>query len=86
MELERLTMGVREAATLLGISPAHAYESIRLGRLPAVRLGRRLLVPRKALDEFLADEVRRAEVRSPRASDRVDRSSSLPPPTVRRGS
>ena len=53
MDHERLTITVAEAAEIIGISPAHAYELIRLQRLPAIRLGRRLIVPKKALVEFL---------------------------------
>jgi excisionase family DNA binding protein len=48
-----LVMSVTEAAELLGISRALAYELARSQRLPAVRLGRRLVVPRKALAFWL---------------------------------
>lgn len=53
METQRLTLSVPEVAELVGVSRAHAYELIRIGRIPSIRLGRRLLVPRKALEEFL---------------------------------
>ena len=53
MENQRLTMTVPEVAEVVGVSRAHAYELIRLGRIPSIRLGRRLIVPRKALEEFL---------------------------------
>jgi excisionase family DNA binding protein len=53
MQPERLTLTVPEVAEVVGVSRAHAYELIRLGRIPSIRLGRRLVVPRKALDEFL---------------------------------
>lgn len=53
MDHERLTVTVAEAAAMIGISPAHGYELIRLGKLPAIRLGRRLIVPKKALEQFL---------------------------------
>lgn len=49
----RLTVSVEEAGELLGISRAFAYELAARGELPCVRLGRRLLVPRKALDALL---------------------------------
>ena len=45
----RLAMSVTEAADLLGISRALAYELVARGDLPSVRLGRRLVVPRVAL-------------------------------------
>lgn len=52
----RLTVSVEEAGALLGISRAFAYELAARGELPCVRLGRRLLVPRKALDDLLVIE------------------------------
>ena len=49
MANNRSVMSVTEAAELLRISRALAYELARSQRLPVVRLGRRLVVPRKAL-------------------------------------
>jgi len=51
--VERLTLTVEEAAQLLGISRGLAYEMARCGKLPVVRLGRRLLVSRGALERML---------------------------------
>lgn len=50
---ERLTLNVDEAAELLGISCGLAYEMARCGKLPVVRFGRRLLVPKVALQQML---------------------------------
>lgn len=44
---------VGEAATLLGISRAHAYELVARDGFPHVRLGRRIVVPKHALDALL---------------------------------
>lgn len=52
-EQDRLTLSVEEAAELLGISRALAYELVRRGQLPRLRLGRRVVIPRKALEEFI---------------------------------
>ena len=52
-EADRLTLSVGEAAHLLGISRGLAYELARSGRLPALRFGRRLLIPRAALERML---------------------------------
>ena len=49
----RLVVTVTEAAELLGISRGLAYELARAGQLPSLRLGRRLIVPRAALLEWL---------------------------------
>jgi excisionase family DNA binding protein len=50
---ERQTLTVEEAADVLGIGRTLAYEAVRRGEIPTVRLGRRLLVPRGALDHLL---------------------------------
>lgn len=49
-----LALTVEEAGQLLGISRTLAYGLVARGELPAVRLGRRIVVPRKALEELLA--------------------------------
>ena len=51
---ERLALSVDEAGALLGISRDLAYDLVARGELPSVRLGRRLVVPRRALEEALA--------------------------------
>lgn len=50
---DRLTLTVEEAAATLGVSRASAYEAVRRGEIPAIRIGRRVLVPRVALDRLL---------------------------------
>ena len=50
---ERLALSVEEAARLLGISRDLAYDLVSTGHLPSVKLGRRLVVPRMALEETL---------------------------------
>ena len=50
---QRLTLSVPEAAVMLGISRALAYELVGRGELPVVRLGRRMVVPCKALEALL---------------------------------
>lgn len=53
MDDDRLTLTVEEAARLLGISRALAYELVARGEVPSIRLGRRIVVPRRALDTML---------------------------------
>ncbi len=53
-QTKSLTVTVSEAAVALGISRSTAYECVRTGQLRAVRLGRRLVVPRDAITELLA--------------------------------
>jgi excisionase family DNA binding protein len=50
--IEPLVISVEEAARMLSISRGLAYEAARRGELPTIRLGRRLLVPRRALLEL----------------------------------
>jgi excisionase family DNA binding protein len=47
---------VDEAAALLRISRGSAYEAVRAGTIPSVRIGHSLRVPRKALEKMLAGE------------------------------
>jgi excisionase family DNA binding protein len=48
-----LVYTVTQTATLLGISRTHAYELVARGELAHVRLGRRIVVPRHALERLL---------------------------------
>jgi excisionase family DNA binding protein len=48
-----LVVTVPEAARLLGISRTHAYELVTRGELAHVRLGRRIVVPKHAIDALL---------------------------------
>ncbi|MHB8289936.1 MAG: helix-turn-helix domain-containing protein [Acidimicrobiales bacterium] len=52
--VERLTFTVEEAAESLGISRAFAYEAIARGEIPCIRIGRRVLIPKIALDKLLS--------------------------------
>lgn len=53
MAVERLTYTVREAAQVLGIGKDLAYQLIKSGELPSVKLGGRLVVPKIALERLL---------------------------------
>jgi excisionase family DNA binding protein len=50
---ERLTLSVEQAGRLLGLSRGAAYARAVDGSLPTVRLGKRLLVPKSALQKML---------------------------------
>jgi excisionase family DNA binding protein len=50
---EHMLLTVPEAARLLRVSRAFAYELIARGELPVLRLGRRVLVPREALEQHI---------------------------------
>jgi excisionase family DNA binding protein len=53
MRPQRLTMTVEEASEALGISRSLAYELVRQGEIPSLRLGRRIVVPVRALENLV---------------------------------
>ena len=55
MEAEKLVLTVEQAAEILGISRPTAYLAIRTGEIPHIRIGRRILIPRAALERKLAE-------------------------------
>lgn len=53
-KIERATVTIEEAAQILGIGRASAYEAARTGQIPTLRLGaKRLVVPKRALERLL---------------------------------
>jgi excisionase family DNA binding protein len=52
-DTESATMTVVEAAHHLGIGRNQAYEAAKRGEIPVIKIGKRLLVPRAALDRLL---------------------------------
>lgn len=51
--MKRRTLTVAEAAACLGVSRNTAYDAIRRGTVPSIRLGRRILIPSQALEALL---------------------------------
>ena len=49
----KLTMTVPQAAKRLGIGRNAAYQAVRRGEIPAIRVGGRILVPKRAFDDLL---------------------------------
>jgi excisionase family DNA binding protein len=54
----RQTLTVEEAAQVLGIGRNSAYEAAWRGEIPTIKIGRRLVVPRAALDRILTGDTR----------------------------
>lgn len=46
---QKPTLSVEDAAGLLKISRASAYQGVKAGEIPSIRVGRRILVPTAAL-------------------------------------
>ncbi len=53
MDNQKLTLNCNETAKLLGIARGSVYLAIERGEIPVLRLGKRLLIPRKALEDLL---------------------------------
>jgi excisionase family DNA binding protein len=54
---EQPVLTVSEAARLLRLSRAFTYELIARGELPSVRFGRRIMIPRAAIERILDDSL-----------------------------
>lgn len=55
---ERLTYTVNEVAGVLGLSRASTYQGIATGDIPHIKIGRRILVPVRALERMLEGKPR----------------------------
>ena len=53
--MEKLVFTVDEVAELLGICRPTAFKGVRLGIIPSIRVGKRILIPRIALEKMLAN-------------------------------
>jgi excisionase family DNA binding protein len=51
--VESLIVSIAEAARLLGVSDDLVYELTERGDLPCLRLGRRKVIPRQAIDGII---------------------------------
>ena len=67
-EEDPLLVTVPEAVRLLRISRGLAYELVRQERIPFIRLGRRILVPRHGLEVWIAQEAGLPQQATPTAS------------------
>jgi len=67
-EREPLVYSVDEARKLLKISRGLIYQAINTGRIPSIRIGRRILIPRSGLKR-LFDEVEDAQLRKDHDAD-----------------
>lgn len=74
---ERMTVTVKEAANLLGVSRSLAYELVAAGTLPSLRLGRRIVVPRAVLLRMLDSERSGETTAAP--TPRPDEATAGPP-------
>lgn len=55
-DLSRLAYTAREVAAMLGVSERHVYESCRRDELPHLRIGRRVIFPKRRFEQWLNGE------------------------------
>jgi excisionase family DNA binding protein len=60
MTPECRTISIEDAGKILGYSRNSAYEAAKKGELPTIRLGRKLRVPRAALEKMLGEPIEAA--------------------------
>lgn len=53
MSEKKLAYSVMETASMLGIGKTLAYELVRKGKIPSIKLGRRIIIPRMAIENLL---------------------------------
>jgi len=51
-----MTYTVDQTARILGLSRNGTYALVREGKIPALRLGKRILIPRRKLERMLSDD------------------------------
>lgn len=58
--MQPVTINVAEAAQYLGVGKNRVYELLHESKLPFIRLGKNYRIPKKALDEWLENEVKKS--------------------------
>ena len=51
--MERRIYTIEEAIQMLGLSRATVYKLVKEGKIPALRIGRRLVIPKAAFEKML---------------------------------
>ncbi len=54
MNTERMVVSPNELMKILGLGRSTIYEGLRTGAIPSVRVGRRFLISKRALEALLA--------------------------------
>ncbi len=68
--LQKRSVTVNEFMEETGAKPSSTWKMIRESRLPVIRMGRRVLISREVLEQFL-----RGEFSTPTLSDEGDRAA-----------
>ena len=62
-DIKRATMSVEEMAVYLGIGRNKAYRMVRERVVPALRLGRRIVIPREEFEAWILRETKGQPIR-----------------------
>jgi excisionase family DNA binding protein len=57
-------LAAAQVGQLLGVGASRVYALAAAGRLPIVRMGRRIYFPKRALDELVSESIERARAAS----------------------
>ena len=57
LDVQRQTYTVKEAAKILGVGIVSAYEAIKNDEIPHIKVGRRIIIPKVALDNMLREVI-----------------------------
>lgn len=55
--MEKLTYTIMEAAEVLGISKSYAYQMVKEQKIPVLVIGKRKLIPKRQLEQWLQDNI-----------------------------
>jgi excisionase family DNA binding protein len=55
--MDQLVVSVKDAAKLLNLGRSTIRDLLKAGKLPHKRVGRRILIPRKAVERFVEEGV-----------------------------
>jgi excisionase family DNA binding protein len=62
--MEPLLLKAGDAAKLLGLGRSKVFEMLAVGKLPVIRIGRSVRVPRAALEDWIAEHTQHASGRT----------------------
>lgn len=54
--MEKLVYSIQEVADLLGISRSYTYELVRKGTIPALKLGKKQVIPKEKFYNWINGE------------------------------
>ena len=65
MDEQKVVLTVTEAGKRLGLSRPSAYQAVKCGEIPSLRIGKRILVPVVGLERLLASAAGTSESKNP---------------------